>query len=61
MHDINCRTWGGNVVLKLYMAKAQDKMSWSFILQMFHCFGFLNISVFDQASNLWALDFCPHY
>ena len=19
------------------------------------------ISVFDQASNLWALDFCPHY
>ncbi|KAK9186911.1 hypothetical protein WN944_018300 [Citrus x changshan-huyou] len=40
VHDINRRTRRGNVVLKLDMAKAYDRMSWSFILQMLQCFGF---------------------
>lgn len=40
VHDLNRHTRGNNVVLKLDMAKAYDRMSWTFILQMFYCFGF---------------------
>lgn len=32
VHDLNKRTRGNNVVLKMDMAKAYDRMSWSFIL-----------------------------
>lgn len=39
-HDLNRRTRGNNVVLKLDMEKAYDRMSWPFILQMLRCFGF---------------------
>ncbi|KAH9750075.1 reverse transcriptase domain-containing protein [Citrus sinensis] len=39
-HDLNRRTRGHNVVLKLDMEKAYDRMSWPFILQMLRCFGF---------------------
>lgn len=51
VHDINRRTRGGNVVLKLDMAKAYDRMSWSFILQMLRCFGFFDrwISLIKRA------------
>lgn len=40
VHDLNRHTWGNNVVLKLDMAKAYDKMSWSFIIKMLRSFGF---------------------
>lgn len=40
VHDLHRHTWGNNVVLKLDMAKAYDKMSWSFIIQMLRSFGF---------------------
>lgn len=40
VHDLNRLTWGNNVVLKLDMAKAYDKMSWPFIIKMLRSFGF---------------------
>ncbi|KAH9734745.1 hypothetical protein KPL71_017486 [Citrus sinensis] len=40
VHDLNCRNQGNNVVLKVDMAKAYDRMSWSFIIKMLRCFGF---------------------
>lgn len=40
VHDLNRYTRGNNVVLKLDVAKAYDRMSWPFIIQMLRCFGF---------------------
>lgn len=40
VHDLDRRARGGNVVLQLDMAKAYDRMSWPFILQILRCFGF---------------------
>ena len=39
VHNLNRHTRGNNVVLKLDMAKAYDRMSWPFILQKLRCFG----------------------
>ncbi|KAK9217059.1 hypothetical protein WN943_005684 [Citrus x changshan-huyou] len=53
VHDLSRRTRGNNVVLKLDMAKAYDRMSWPFILQMLRCFGFSErwISLIRRASE----------
>lgn len=40
VHDINRRARGGNVIFKLDMIKAYDRMFWFFVLQMLQCFGF---------------------
>ena len=56
VHDLNRRTRGGNVVLKLDMAKAYDRLSWPFLLHMLRAFGFSEhwISLINHAiSNSW--------
>ena len=40
VRDLGRGSRGGNVVLKLDMAKAYDRISWTFILQMLRAFGF---------------------
>ncbi|KAL9672304.1 hypothetical protein QQ045_028554 [Rhodiola kirilowii] len=40
IHDLNHKTHGGNILIKLDMAKAYDKVSWSFLLRMFRSLGF---------------------
>lgn len=40
VYDLNLHTRGNNVVLKLDMAKAYDRMSWFFIIQLLRCFRF---------------------
>ncbi|KAL9666445.1 hypothetical protein QQ045_000777 [Rhodiola kirilowii] len=39
-HDLNQKTFGGNIIIKLDMAKAYDRVSWAFILGAFRSFGF---------------------
>lgn len=39
-HDLHQKTNGGNVIIKLDMAKAYDRISWMFILRMLRSFGF---------------------
>ncbi|KAL9659106.1 hypothetical protein QQ045_021149 [Rhodiola kirilowii] len=39
-HDINHKVFGGNIVIKLDMAKAYDRISWSFILGVLRKMGF---------------------
>lgn len=40
--DLNHRTWGSNVVLKLDMAKTYDRTSWPFVIRMCGVLGFLS-------------------
>lgn len=42
VYDLNRHTWGNNVMLKLYTAKAYDRITWSYIIQMLQSFGFQN-------------------
>ncbi|KAL9670814.1 hypothetical protein QQ045_008372 [Rhodiola kirilowii] len=42
-HDLNHKTFGGNIIVKLDMAKAYDRISWSFILGTFRNLGFSEI------------------
>ncbi|EOY03329.1 Uncharacterized protein TCM_018253 [Theobroma cacao] len=37
---IDAKSWGGNVVLKLDMAKAYDRLNWDFLYLMMEYFGF---------------------
>ncbi|KAL9668229.1 hypothetical protein QQ045_002606 [Rhodiola kirilowii] len=39
-HDLNRKTFGGNIIIKLDMAKACDRISWGFILATFRSLGF---------------------
>ncbi|KZV58610.1 hypothetical protein F511_11258 [Dorcoceras hygrometricum] len=39
-HRLNCKTHGGNVILKLDMAKAYDRVQWSFLLNIMRHLGF---------------------
>ncbi|KAL9684647.1 hypothetical protein QQ045_022088 [Rhodiola kirilowii] len=41
-HDLNDKVYGGNVIVKLDMAKAYDRISWGFILRILHSLGFNN-------------------
>jgi len=40
VHSINKKIHGGNVVLKLDMAKAYDRVEWEFLLKVLQSFGF---------------------
>ncbi|XP_035545050.1 uncharacterized protein LOC109016147 [Juglans regia] len=42
VHSINKKIHGGNVVLKLDMAKAYDRVDWDFLLGVLFAFGFSN-------------------
>ncbi|KAL9665814.1 hypothetical protein QQ045_000135 [Rhodiola kirilowii] len=39
-HDLNNKTFGGNVIIKLDMAKAYDRVSWSFLLAALRAYDF---------------------
>ncbi|KAL9690772.1 hypothetical protein QQ045_011182 [Rhodiola kirilowii] len=39
-HDLNHKTFGGNIIFKLDISKAYDRISWSFILRTFRSLGF---------------------
>ena len=43
MIDIHQLNGGGNVVLKLNMAKTYDRVSWPFLLQVLRGFGFCDV------------------
>ncbi|KAL9664842.1 hypothetical protein QQ045_020251 [Rhodiola kirilowii] len=40
-HDLNHKVFGGNLILKLDMAKAYDRVSWPFILGVLRSLGFV--------------------
>ncbi|KAL9672810.1 hypothetical protein QQ045_029062 [Rhodiola kirilowii] len=42
VRDINIKTFGGNIMLKIDMSKAYDRLSWRFILKMLAGFGLSN-------------------
>ncbi|OIT30618.1 putative ribonuclease h protein [Nicotiana attenuata] len=47
---------GGNIVMKLYMAKAYDRMSWTFVIEVLKKFGFSDLwndMVFNLISGVW--------
>ena len=54
--DSHRKNRGGNVVLKLDMAKAYDRVSWPFLLQVLRRFGFDEIwidMIWRLISNVW--------
>ncbi|XP_071940073.1 uncharacterized protein [Coffea arabica] len=54
--DIHRKNRGGNVVLKLDMAKAYDRVSWPFLLQVLRRFGFGEVwidMIWRLISNVW--------
>lgn len=42
VHSLHKHTVGGNVMVKLDMAKAYDRVNWGFLLEVFKAFGFSN-------------------
>lgn len=40
--SLNKKTFGGNVIVKIDMAKAYDGVDWDFLLEVFKAFGFSN-------------------
>ncbi|KAG2690483.1 hypothetical protein I3760_09G188800 [Carya illinoinensis] len=40
VHSINRRIHGGNIMLKVDMAKAYDRVDWAFLIKLLHRFGF---------------------
>ncbi|KAI0497186.1 hypothetical protein KFK09_020408 [Dendrobium nobile] len=39
-HDLDVKVRGGNMIMKLDIAKAYDNINWNFIYSMLHLFGF---------------------
>ena len=56
VHSLNKDTHGGNIMIKVDMAKAYDRVDWNFLLEVFRCFGF-SLSFCDLIraciSNIW--------
>lgn len=42
-NDLNRRVHGGNIVAKLDMSKAYDRVNWSFLLQVLEKFSFSHV------------------
>ncbi|CAM8940592.1 unnamed protein product [Rhodiola kirilowii] len=56
IRDINHKAFGGNVMVKLDMSKAYDRLSWRFLLRVFRAFGFAERwcdLIFRNISNCW--------
>ncbi|KAL9667161.1 hypothetical protein QQ045_001510 [Rhodiola kirilowii] len=56
VHDLNTKSRGGNVLIKLDMVKAYDKISWSFILAILRKLGFQETwcdLIYRCISNCW--------
>ncbi|KAL9676312.1 hypothetical protein QQ045_004526 [Rhodiola kirilowii] len=56
VRDINVKTFGGNIMLKIDMSKAYDRISWRFIIKMLSAWGFSNKwidLVYRNISNCW--------
>lgn len=55
--DIGKPIRGGNIVLKLDMATAYDRVSWPFLLQVLRRFGFSEVwidMIWRLVSNVWS-------
>ncbi|KAL9663307.1 hypothetical protein QQ045_028147 [Rhodiola kirilowii] len=56
VRDINHKVFGGNIMLKLDMSKAYDRLSWRFLLHIMRAFGFSHQwcdLIFQNISNCW--------
>ncbi|KAL9687375.1 hypothetical protein QQ045_031776 [Rhodiola kirilowii] len=54
--DINNKAFVGNIVIKLDMLKAYDKLSWRFLLKMLRALGFSELwcdLIYRNISNCW--------
>lgn len=45
VQSLNARTRGGNMIIKMEMMKAYDRVNWAFLSQMLGAFGFLDILI----------------
>ncbi|KAL9678206.1 hypothetical protein QQ045_016045 [Rhodiola kirilowii] len=56
VRDINSKCYGGNIMLKIDMSKAYDRISWRFILKVLAALGFSNQwidLIYRNISNCW--------
>ncbi|KAL9666983.1 hypothetical protein QQ045_001327 [Rhodiola kirilowii] len=56
VRDINVKTFGGNIMLKIDMSKAYDRISWRFIIKMISAWGFSDKwidLVYRNIANCW--------
>ncbi|KAL9663610.1 hypothetical protein QQ045_019001 [Rhodiola kirilowii] len=56
VHDINVKRFGGNIMMKIDMSKAYDRISWRFILKMMATMGFSEKwidLIYRNISNCW--------
>lgn len=57
VQDIKKKNIGGNMVMKLDMAKAYDRMSWPFLMAVLRRFGFNENYRNDWKTNIWSVVF----
>ncbi|CAM8936846.1 unnamed protein product [Rhodiola kirilowii] len=56
VRDINIKSFGGNIMMKIDMSKAYDRISWRFILKMMAAMGFSEKwidLIYRNISNCW--------
>ncbi|KAI0494214.1 hypothetical protein KFK09_024345 [Dendrobium nobile] len=56
VHDLNLKTRGGNLLLKLDICKAFDNLSWDFLYDILALFGFLKLFIKiikNSIENVW--------